>query len=198
VQVCPPVEVIRTVVADTAPVELVEPDAVTQSPTARSAAAALWSSWYLVDEEMSTVTGVVVGVVVEVDVLGREPKSAEEKPSTTMVLAPTEVTFPLAKPKFPDPKRPPPAPPPAPEGGRRVPPPGKVPPFAVEPDARVRPGKAPAVHEPDAAGCVIDTVCAVMVPLLDEPLTVTQSPTATDFTATVFENVVEDVQLTVT
>jgi hypothetical protein len=42
VQDCPLVEVIRTEDADTAPVESVEPLAVTQSPTARLLAAAGW------------------------------------------------------------------------------------------------------------------------------------------------------------
>ena len=39
-----------------------------------------------------------------------------------------------------------------------------------------------------------------MVPLLDDPFTVTQSPVASELAATdtVFENAVEDVQLTVT
>ncbi len=43
-QVCPPVEVMRTVRAVTAPVESVEPTAVTQSPTASELAAVDWVS----------------------------------------------------------------------------------------------------------------------------------------------------------
>ena len=154
VQVPPPVEVMRTVDAATAPVELFEPDAVTQSPTAKSEDEAPWFSSYLVGDEMSTVTGLAVGVVEELEELGRDPKVAEENPSTTMVLAPTEVTLPLAKPKFPDPK----GPPFPPEGGRPWPPPGgKDPPFGteplgIEPDVRSRPGNPPAVQEPDDDG----------------------------------------------
>jgi hypothetical protein len=41
VQLLPPVEVIRMLEAATAPVELFEPEAVTQSPTARADVAAL-------------------------------------------------------------------------------------------------------------------------------------------------------------
>jgi hypothetical protein len=50
VQLCPPVEVIRTDAAVTAPVEPVVPFAVTQSPTARLLAAAGCVSLYAVDE----------------------------------------------------------------------------------------------------------------------------------------------------
>lgn len=176
----------------TAPVEPVVPVAVTQSPTARSAAEPLCVSWYLVDEERSTVVLVVVGVVVEV-VPGRKP--AEEKPSTTTVLAFTEVTVPLANPKFPNPE----GGLPDPLNGRPPEPPeGKVP-LVVEPDGRRLPGNA-LVQEPDELGWLIITVFAVMIPLLEDPETVTQSPAATDedATVTVLENVVAEVQLTVT
>jgi hypothetical protein len=46
--VTPPVEVMRTVVAVTEPVLPVEPNALTQSPTARAVAAAVWVSVRLV------------------------------------------------------------------------------------------------------------------------------------------------------
>ena len=55
------------------------------------------------------------------------------------------------------------------------------------------------VHVPEV-GWLIDTVLAVIVPLDDDPLTVTQSPAATEEAGTVavWVKVVEGVQLTVT
>ena len=57
----PPVEVMRTVVAVTAPVVAAGPNALTQSPTARSVAAALWVA--------ATVVALVV-VILRFSVLG--------------------------------------------------------------------------------------------------------------------------------
>ena len=55
------------------------------------------------------------------------------------------------------------------------------------------------VQVPDAEGWLMLTVRAVMVPLDEEPVTTTQSPTATDaaLTASDWLNVVDGVQLTV-
>jgi hypothetical protein len=67
-QVWPPVEVIRTVRAVTAPVESADPTAVTQSPTARELAAVDAVSLYVVDAFTPTVTLLLLIDVGGVDV----------------------------------------------------------------------------------------------------------------------------------
>jgi hypothetical protein len=134
-----------------------------------------------------TVTGVAVGVVVLLELAEPGRKLAEEKPSTVMVLADTAVTLPVAKLK------------PAPRPAGRVPDVGVVRRGKVPGGRFPRPPK-PCVHDPVELGCPIVTDVATRVPLLDEPLTVTQSPTATAEagSVTVWLKRVELVQLTVT
>ena len=185
----------RTVDAETDPVEPVDPMAVMQSPTARSEDAALCVSVNFVDGVIFTVVWVAAAVVEGVDP-GRKPD--EENPFTTIELVVIETTLPVTNPKFAAPAGGPPAPP-----GIEPPDPprGKVPPFGIEPEGRVPPpGNPPIVQEPDELGVLIVTVWAVIVSLLDDPTTETQSPTVTEPAATVavLVNVVADVQLTVT
>ena len=188
----------RTVVALTAPVEPLFPEAATQSPTLRFDAAALWFSEYAVVDVRVTVTLVVLRADGFLDVLlGR---LADETPVRTRLFAFTDVTFPLAKPVFPAPPNPPgrPAPPPgrvplAPAGG-----PPDLPPNPPEPEGRPPP-KAPVVHLPEE-GWLTVTDLAVIAPFDVVPEMVTQSPVATDEAETVatWEKVVEVLQLTVT
>jgi hypothetical protein len=134
-----------------------------------------------------TVTGLAAGVVVLLELLAPGRKLAEEKPLIVMVLADTAVTLPLAKLK------------PAARPAGRVPDVGGVRRGNV-PGGRLplpRPPK-PKVHDPVELGWLIVTAMATMVPLLEEPVAVTQSPTATAGTFTVWLNRVEAVQLTVT
>jgi hypothetical protein len=63
VQVPPPVEVIRTVFAVTAPLLAAGPNALTQSPTARAEAAVLCVELTVVDFEVVMVRVSVLGVV---------------------------------------------------------------------------------------------------------------------------------------
>ena len=124
------------------------------------------------------VEGIVAGV-----------RFADEIPSMTSVVEPTEVTLPVAKPKPAgrDPDR----------AAWFVD--GGVPPENEPEGRRARPWKPP-VQAPVGLARVMDTVFATSVPVESEPLTVTQSPTFTDEagTLTVLLNRVEDVQLTVT
>jgi hypothetical protein len=187
--------VMRTVDAETEPVELVEPMAVMQSPTARSDDAALCVSVNLVDDVIFTVVWVAAAVVEGVEP-GRKPD--EENPLTTIELVVIDTTLPVTNPKFAAPAGGPPEPP-----GIEPPDPprGNVPPFGIDPEDRAPPpGNPPVVQEPDELGVLIVTVWAVTVPLLDDPTTVTQSPEVTEAATTVavFVNLVAGVQLTVT
>lgn len=190
-------EVIRTVRAVTAPVELLEPTAVTQSPTASELAAVDSVSLKVVDPCSPIVT--VVGLIdvggVEVPVPVRAPRNPdEEMPSITMLEGLIEVTLPLANPK-----------PLAPLGtdpaGRL----GTLPPFAAAP--RRNPPAPPAppapkrpVQLPDEEGLLTMTVLATNFPVEEDPMTVTQSPAATlaAVRLAVLVKVVAAVQLTVT
>jgi hypothetical protein len=221
VQVPPPVEVMRTVAAVTDPLLAAGPNAVTQSPTARSVAAA----------DCVELTGVELVVVIfrvsvlgnvgfleffvlfeffELELVGLKLPPEMSMPDTVSVDPVTPVTLPeamaseanrLAKfePPGKDGRLPllPPLrwnpPPPAPGPPRKRKPPADAPPFA-----EVR----PAVHEPVELGVVIVMLRAAMVVFDDfdaVPVAVTQSPAAMELTdsVTVFENAVDAVQLTV-
>jgi hypothetical protein len=234
VQLWPPVEVIRIVVAATAPVESAVPAAVTQSPTARLEDAAAWVSLKVVDDASFTLNVVVFNlgsVVVVVDLLLLElffevvvvvdldvdfVVAAVEMPEMVKVVELTAVTLPLPTAMLPSrPAKlrapfPPPAPlppllepvlpdAPVPPGGRKPAPPGKVPvpPPWPAPPKPVDP--RPAVVQLDPSGWLTATDRAVMVPLEDVPVTVTQSPVemADAVTVVVCENAVDGVQLTV-
>jgi hypothetical protein len=151
VHVPPPVDVMLILDAVTAPVELVDPLAVTQSPTARLLAAAACISAYVVEDDNLTVTVVAWAEVGGVDAVDPGARPLNEKPLSTMSLALTEVTLPEANEN------------PAATPLGRVPR-GKVL-FGTEPGGRVPlPTRRPRVQLPDEEGGLIVTVRAVMVP----------------------------------
>jgi hypothetical protein len=105
VHVPPPVEVILMVLAVTEPLAAAGPNALTQSPTARSVAAAAWVA--VADVELVVVTlsvwvlgfGGVLGLLFDLllDLLGRaKVPGAREMPDTVMVEPLTDVTLPEA------------------------------------------------------------------------------------------------------
>ena len=227
VQDWPPVDVIRTVLAVTAPLLAEEPKALTQSPTATSVEDALCVELTVVELEVVIVSfwvfpaGGVLGLPVLFE-FGLPPAkfpSASVVPETDTVEPLTAVTLPFAKDidanclrklLEPGPEPPegklgrvplPPAPLPPPGGVKPPPPPPKpAPPPGAPP---VRPAPPVAVHEPFEAGVVTVILRAAMV-VLDffetVPVTETQSPAASALTASdaVLENCVVDVQLTAT
>jgi hypothetical protein len=179
------VEVIRTDAAVTAPVESVEPLAVTQSPTARFEAAADSISVKVVDE-LTAMVMLVLGAVVVVEPPPKRTDAAV--PVITSALVETASTLPVAKLVG------------VPARGA-----GRVPPGVVVPVPRPPPPKPPpcgrlAVHVPDADGGATLTVRAVIVPLEVVPVTTTHSPAATEEAVSVALRlkVVDWVQLTVT
>jgi hypothetical protein len=194
VQLPPPVEVMRTADADTAPLLADVPDAVTQSPTARpdAAAGSLWE--YVVAEFTLTSNFFALGVDFDFDFdLDDFEKAAEEKPDTVICFPFTLVTLPAAKAMLFVPGRPCPAPRP----GKLPPPWGNRLEF-VPPGAPRYPPMP--VQLPDDDAVVMDTVFAVMAPLLDlVPVAVTQSPLTTDDadTVAIWLNVVEELHDTV-
>jgi hypothetical protein len=212
----PPVDVIRTVVAVTAPVVLAAPKALTQSPTATAEDVVDWVSVRTVDFAVVTLSFCVLGLVGFLDDfeaaarlktwLNRVPDNDTEVPLTA-------VTLPVAMAKLAnDPRAPPP-----------VPRPGKLPPAGVPedpdppvpdpklprappappnpaPPAPVRPPR-PLVHVPlvDAWEIVMERAARVVLDFLaGVPVTVKQSPTATALmvSVAVSENVVDPVQVT--
>lgn len=198
-------------VAVTDPVELVDPVAVTQSPTAKDEEDVDSVSVKVVDEPrvmlMDLVTGVVVGVVLDVELWPRV-NPLNVVPSITIEVALAEVTLPLAmlrparKPRPPVPApvgAVPPEPPPGTLPPDPVPPPGKPPPAPPRPPNPPRPPK-PVVQVPEEDGCLMTTERAVMVPLDVVPVTVTQSPAFIDAAVrvAVLVKVVVGVQSTVT
>jgi hypothetical protein len=227
VQLRPPVEVIRTVVAVTAPLLAAGPNALTQSPRARSPEAADWVALTVVDFDEVIVSfsgfgavGLLVELLFELDELrvGRFPKE-NVVPEMVTVDPCTAVTLPEAMdmeasclrklleppgklgrlPLEPPPSKPPRANPPPP--GNPPPPPGN-PPVLGAPDAPEPDALAERVHEPLDVGVVtvMDRAAIVVLDFFDAvPVAETQSPTAKELTVseTVLENEVVDVQLTV-
>jgi hypothetical protein len=197
VQVLLPVEVILTLFADTAPVESTEPVATTQSPTASARAVVVCVSEALV-EELTEMSRVELGAVVEVEDPDGRAKPVEDVPSITSELPVTDVTFPVAKVKSETPE-------PDPDG--RVPdgalPEGgplslEVPPDPPGPPNWPREAGDPVLQLPSLGSLTVIEVASI-VPDDFVPVTVTHFPAAIDevFTVSVVVNAVLPVQLTV-
>jgi hypothetical protein len=209
----PPVEVIRTVVAVTAPFVAAGPRAVTQSPTARSVAAADWVEDDVVDPDVVILrfsvfgaTGLEVFELLELlDLVRGKVPGEMSTPDTETVEPLTPVTLPdaMAMELRPANRRAEPA-------GKlgRVPlvlpvPPLRKPPVpANAPPVDVPPLVVREVQDPVDEGLrtVMLRAAIVVLDVFDGvPVTVTQSPAASELTDsdTVFENCVEVVQLTV-
>jgi hypothetical protein len=210
------VEVIRTVVAVTAPLVAVGPKAVTQSPTARSVAAADCVAVNVVDPDVVILRFSVFGAttleafeLLELLDLVRKFAGERSTPDTETVDPLRPVTLPDAIAMD--------ANGPASEPGNRRPEPtgkeGRVPPGlpvaplrkpgpANAPPAGVPPLPGPTEQDPVDEGLRTVMLRAAIVVLDDfdwVPVTVTHSPAASELTGwvTVFENCVEVVQLTV-
>ena len=225
-QVPPPVEVILTVVAVTAPLVAAGPKALTQSPTARAEAAALCVELTVVDFDVVMVSVSVLGVVgffvFELDlVVGRVNwPGLTSYPDTVSVDPLTDFTLPdpmasdassLRKLDEPLPLPPQDAwnepPPSAPDPPKPGPPPrphrGTRTLHLAPPPRRSCPTTGPKpVHEPLelAVVTVIERAAMVVLDFFEGvPVTLTQSPAASALTAsvTVLENAVVDVQFTV-
>jgi hypothetical protein len=214
----PPVEVIRTVVAVTAPFVAAGPTADTQSPTARSVAAADWVEDNVVDPEVVILRFSVFGAtdleVFELLELLELLDLVRAKLPGEMSTPDTETVEPLTPVTLPDAMamelRP---------ANRRAEPAGKlgrvplvlpVPPLrklkppgpADAPPVDVPPLVVREVQDPVDEGLrsVMLRAAIVVLDVFDGvPVTVTQSPAASELTDsdTVFENCVEMVQLTV-
>jgi len=210
----------RTVVAVTAPVVAAGPNALTQSPTARSVAAELCVAATVVALVVVILKFSVLGffafvfVLVDllelVDSLGRTKLPGERSnPETERVDPLTAFTLPVAMAKDPrlgkfrpDPGvndgRVPPFVPPAPDPKRKPPAPGPVPPPVAPPP----PNRDWPVHDPVEDAATTEMLRAAIVVFDDfdgVPVTVTQSPEASELTASVtdLEKIVVGVQLTV-
>ncbi len=218
-----PVEVILTVSAVMAPVLAAGPSALTQSPRARSVAAALCVALTVVDFDVVMVKVCVLGVGgffdFEPDVLvprgnwprlTLKPETVSVDPLTDFTLPDAMASEPSALRKFDDPlpelrdgnERPPSPPPPAKFG-----PPLPLPPWNWKPPLGAPPG-APLVRVPKvvhdplelAVDTLIERAAMVVLDFFDGvPVTLTQSPAANPLTASVIvlENCVVDVQFTV-
>ncbi len=211
-------ELIRTVVAVTEPLLADGPKALTQSPTARSVAAAAWVALTVVEPDVVMVNVSVLGAL---GLLGFELEPERERnespesaiPEMVSVEPLTAVTLPdamssdakvLRKLFAPEPEgnegRVPPGPPPSPRA--KPPPPGlpgKAPGGLPSPPERAPPL---AVQDPpeEAVVTVRLRAATVVFELFDAlPVAVTQSPTTTEDTdsVTVLENCVVPVHETV-
>ena len=91
----------RTLFAVTAPVEAVDPDATTQSPTANAPAVVVFVSLALVDELIDTAIVELACVVDVVELEPKPPKPADVVPSIEIESDETEITFPEANTKSP-------------------------------------------------------------------------------------------------
>jgi hypothetical protein len=214
VQVLPPVEVMRTVEAVTAPVLLDGPKAVTQSPTASAVDEVDWVSDNVVDDAVVIFSFCVLslGVFVVVFVLVfaadlpvvRLNTELSSVPDSETVDPLTALTLPLAIARLAAPANdrrapvPAPAPPPAPPRGKLPPggvkpeplPPVRPAPLAPPPPKRplAAPPPKPPVQVPEDDGwlIVIDRAAMVVLDFFDfVPVTVRQSPTATALTDSV-------------
>jgi hypothetical protein len=203
------VDVIRTVVAVTAPVVLAGPNALTQSPTANAVEVVAWVSERVVVDPVVifsfSVFSVGVFLAALLDLLvGALTVWLSTVPDSDTVDPESAVTLPLANVKLPPanrraPEAPEPLPAPLgklPLGGVPVAPPVRP---ANPPNPPAPPG--PAAHVPDDVGLLIvmDRAATVVLDFFDGvPVTVRQSPTATAFrvSVAVSENVVLGVQLT--
>jgi hypothetical protein len=200
----------RTVVAVTAPVVAAGPNALTQSPSARSVASALWVAATVVALVVAIFRFSVLGVVgfFVFDLVGRTKLPGERSyPVTESVDPLTLVTLPVAMAKEPrlgkrrpDPELkvgrvPPVVPPPRPPK-RKPPPPGPFAPPVPPPDRNC------PVHDPVVEAAATEMLRAAMVVFEDfegVPVTVTHVPAVKEFTVSVtdLEKDVVDVQFTV-
>jgi hypothetical protein len=210
------VEVIRTVVAVTAPVLAAGPKALTQSPTANAVAVVAWVSDRVVVDAVVILSFSVfsLGLLAGVFDLLVEGLNVwlSTVPDSDTVDPETAVTLPLANVKLPPANdRPPPAPAlgklplggvPVPPPDRAAPPPNLPPPnLPPAPAPAAPPPPKPAAHVPDVVALlmVIDRAATVVLDFFDGvPVTVRQSPTVTALrvSVAVSENVVLPVQLT--
>lgn len=224
-QLPPPVEVMRTVLAVTEPFVAAGPNADTQSPTARAPEVTDWLVFTGVELDVVTLRVSVLGlagclflVFLLVDLPGAVKLPGEiEMPETVIADPLTAVTLPDAMSKLANrcrklfPAAPPPGNDRAPPSGRFCgPPPPPEPPRnwkpAGGPPDPVRERKLPAPlvvpHVPllfGADNVMLRAAMVVFVFFDADPVAVRQSPTATALTdsVTLLENVVVDVQLTV-
>jgi len=209
----------RTVVAVTAPFVAAGPTALTQSPTARSLAAADCVEVNVVEPDVVTLRFSVFGTTglgfLEVfELPGLLTLELARKNPGEISMPDTETVEPLTPVTLPDATAMEPTPPAkrraAPAGRLGLVPPGPPVPFprkkppgpANAPPADVPLLPAPTEQDPVDEGLRTTMVRATIVVLEDfdgAPVTVTQSPAASELTGpeTVFENCVEVVQLTV-
>jgi hypothetical protein len=173
---------------------------------------------YVVDEETVTFTveALTVAGVPFAFFFGAE-RLAEENPDTVNEPDVTAVTLPLANPTLerlrgrPEPPPGmlpplggPPDPPPGklpPLGGPPDPPPGRLPPLGGPPDLLPAKPPSPPEHCPEVGWLTVTVMAFTALDFFEvRPVTVTQSPTATDDaeTSTIWLKVVDVVQLTVT
>jgi hypothetical protein len=199
----PPVEVMRTVVAVTAPFEAVEPKALTQSPIARSPTAADWVAVKVVDPDVVILRLAVFGATgllflelldfvgrVRLPGVRRVPDMERDEPLTPVTLPDA-----MLREARPGNRRCDPA------GNEGLVPPARNPkppaPVDAPPPARDGPVQAPVE---DGVKIVMLRAAIVVLDDFDAvPVTLTQSPAARELTAsdTVLENWVVPVQLTV-
>jgi hypothetical protein len=215
VQVPPPVEVMRTVLAVTAPLVAAWPNALTQSPTANELDVVDWVAFTGVELDVVMVSVSVFGrvgfFVFELDfVVGRANPlpGFTVMPETVSVEPLTPVTVPDAMSRLANCLRKflPPEPPPGNPAPLRNWKPPDAPPLAAAPVPPVpvpilNPPPAPPQDPLDVAGItLIERAAMVVLDVFDAvPVTVTQLPVVSELTAsvTVFENCVVGVQLTV-
>jgi hypothetical protein len=185
-----PVEVMVTAVADTALVELVDPVAVTQSPTARLDQVA--DLFWVISVDESRVTVCSEAVVLPT----RLPLTTSDDPATETTLPVTNETLAAFAGMLP------PEPAPEPEGGVKLPfaggaPPAPGPPAVAPPTGP--PPPSPEAQVPEEEGEPTVMVRATILPSDVLPWTVTQSPGVRedDVRMTVRWKAVDGLQLTV-
>jgi hypothetical protein len=207
----------RTVVAVTEPFDAAGPNALTQSPTARSVEAAVCVALTAVDPDVVIVSVCVFGVVgfLDFELVGRVAPGESVIPETVSFEPFTPVTLPEAMSsdanclrKLPDPPGNDgrlPLSPPWNDGRLPLPPPGKLPLLPGKPPPKL-PFLAPEVTRPAQVPVELGVVtvrlraATVVFEFFEaEPVAVTQSPTATEDTdsVTVLENRVVPVHVTV-
>ena len=223
-QLPPPVEVIRTVFAVTAPLVAAGPNALTQSPTAKALDVVDWVVLTGVEPDVVMVSFSVFGglgfFVFELDFVVRRAKPLpgfSMMPDTVIVEPLTAVTLPDAMSRLANclrklPRRirrpgssgatrsiPPSGKPPPPRNSEPPPPPPRKPPHRRR---RSRVLAPKLLHDPVDVGEVtlIERAAMVVLDFFEAvPVTVTQSPAVSELTdsVTLLENCVVGVQFTV-
>lgn len=194
---------ILTLVAVTAPVELDDPVAVMQSPTARLAEVVDSVCITVVDDDTAIVMseGATVVGLVELDVPDLKPAPDNLTPSTTIEVDPAETNFPVMTAALASPLREKPDPPPAGKlRGGLLPVGERLPAAPPKPPANPPPPRPkPEVQLPEDEGGETVTDRALTVEPDAVPITVTHVPAESDETVkvAVLENLVEEVQSTV-